>query len=136
VITIDTSGLLAAIGQHDPHHREAVRVLDLDRGPYVIPVAALAEMAYMLETDFPPAVARTFLADLLAGTYQLGCGDPDLRRIQHLTEKYADLPLGMTDAAVISCAEQHGGRVLTFDRRHFGVVGRGERSLTVLPPVA
>jgi uncharacterized protein len=136
VITIDTSGLLAAIGQRDPHHREAVQILGTDPGPYLIPVAALAEMAYMLETDFPPAVQHAFLDDLLAGAYQLACGDPDLPRIKHLTEKYGDLPLGLTDAAVISCAEMHGGRVLTFDRRHFSVVARGERALSVLPPVA
>jgi predicted nucleic acid-binding protein len=99
-------------------------------------MAALAKMAYMIETDFPPSVEQAFLADSLAGAYHLVCGDLDLRRIKSLTEKYHDLPLGLTDAAVISCAEQHGGRVLTFDRRHFGVVARGERTLTVLPPLA
>lgn len=135
MITIDTSALLAAIGRRDPHHREAVQVLESDPGPYLIPVAALAEMAYMLEIDFPPSVGHAFLDDLLAGTYQLACGDPDLPRIKHLTEKYRDLPLGLNDAAVISCAEMHGGRVLTFDRRHFSVVARGEPTLSVLPPV-
>jgi uncharacterized protein len=136
VITIDTSGLLAAIGRRDPHHREAAQILDADPGPYLIPMAALAEVAYMLETDFPPSVEQAFLDDLLAGTYQLACADPNLLRIKRFTEKYSDLPLGLTDAAVISCAEMHGGRVLTFDRRHFSVVGRGERALRVLPPLA
>jgi predicted nucleic acid-binding protein len=136
VITIDTSGLLAAIAQRDPHHQEAAQILDADPGPYLIPLAALAEMAYMLETDFPPLVEQAFLDDLLHGSYQLAGADPNLRRIKQLTEKYNDLPLGMTDAAVISCAETHGGRVLTFDRRHFHVVARGERALRVLPPFA
>lgn len=133
MITIDTSGLLAAIGQRDPHHREAARILDADPGPYLIPVAALAEIAYMLETNFPASVEQVFLDDLLDGSYQLACADPDLRRIKHLTQKYSDLPLGLTDAAVISCAEMHDGRVLTFDRRHFSVVARGEQALSLMP---
>ena len=35
-------------------------------------------------------------------------------------------------AAVIACAERHGGRVLTNDRRHFPIVARGERSIIVV----
>ena len=53
-------------------------------------------------------------------------------RIRLLVRRYADLPLGFVDAAVIACAERRGGRVLTLDRRHFGVVGR-EGTLTLLP---
>jgi len=52
--------------------------------------------------------------------------------IRALTRRYADLPLGFADAAVIACAERHGGRVLTRDLRHFGVVAR-EGRLIVLP---
>jgi predicted nucleic acid-binding protein len=46
--------------------------------------------------------------------------------------RYADLPLGFADASVIACAERHGGRVLTLDLRHFGVVA-GEGRLTLIP---
>jgi predicted nucleic acid-binding protein len=42
------------------------------------------------------------------------------------------LPLGSADAAVIACAERHGGRVLTLDRRHFGVVER-EGTISLVP---
>ncbi|MGI8825296.1 MAG: hypothetical protein ACR2JC_06600 [Chloroflexota bacterium] len=30
--------------QRDPHHLAAAQILDADPGPYIIPVAALAEM--------------------------------------------------------------------------------------------
>jgi len=33
---------------------------------------------------------------------------------------------------VIACAERNGGRILTFDRRDFGVVA-AERRCTILP---
>jgi predicted nucleic acid-binding protein len=38
--------------------------------------------------------------------------------------RYADLPLGFADAAVIACAERAKAEVLTFDRRDFEVVRR------------
>jgi predicted nucleic acid-binding protein len=63
-------------------------------------------------------------------TYWSQQGVPRIRRLVH---RYADLPLGFGDAAAVACAERHGGRVLTMDRRHFLVVARGEKTITVLP---
>lgn len=50
----------------------------------------------------------------------------------NLVRRYADLELGLVDAAVIACAERNGGRVLTLDLRHFGVVAR-EGTITIVP---
>ena len=55
------------------------------------------------------------------------------RRITELVIRYQDLDLGLADAAVIACAERHGGRVLSTDRRHFPLVARGEQTISVLP---
>jgi hypothetical protein len=52
--------------------------------------------------------------------------------MQALIRRYDDLPLGLADAAVIACAERNGGKVLTLDLRHFGVVAR-EGTITILP---
>lgn len=52
--------------------------------------------------------------------------------IRTLVGRYADRPLGLVDAAVISCASRSGGRVLTLDQRDFSVVGR-DVPLTILP---
>jgi predicted nucleic acid-binding protein len=38
--------------------------------------------------------------------------------------RYAELPLGFTDAAVVACAERNGGTVLTFDREALQTVSR------------
>lgn len=53
-------------------------------------------------------------------------------RIGDLVERYADLRLGLVDAAVIACAECSGLRTLTLDQRDFGVVAR-DVPLTLLP---
>ncbi len=131
-MTLDTSGLVAVMDRHDPNHGRAARALADDRGPYVIPTAILAEIAYFLEQKVGGRVLDALLEDLEAGRYRLDCGEEDLSRIRHLVQRYADLPLGFADAAVIACAERHGGKVLTLDFRHFGVVAR-EGTITILP---
>jgi len=45
------------------------------------------------------------------------------------------LALDCVDAAVIACAERNGGRVMSFDRRDFGVVA-AEATTTLVPSVA
>jgi predicted nucleic acid-binding protein len=76
--------------------------------------------------------AATSCLDLETGVYTLECGEQDLPRTRELIRRYADLPLGFADAAVIACAERHGGRVLTLDLRDFGVVAR-EGRITLAP---
>ena len=49
-----------------------------------------------------------------------------------VVQRYEDLPLGFADASVICCAERNGGRVLTLDLRHFGVVA-AEGRISLLP---
>jgi predicted nucleic acid-binding protein len=50
-------------------------------------------------------------------------------------DQYADLPLGVVDAAVVATAERLGvTEVATLDRRHFTVVRpRHTPTLTLLP---
>jgi predicted nucleic acid-binding protein len=92
----------------------------------------LAEVGYMIETRLGSRVLGLFVEDLEAGAYQYECGAEDLPRIRVLVARYADLPLGLSDAAVIACAERSGGRVLTLDQRDFSVVARQAR-ITLVP---
>ncbi|MGH9022933.1 MAG: PIN domain-containing protein, partial [Acidimicrobiia bacterium] len=47
----------------------------------------------------------------------------DWARVVALVDRYADLPLGLVDAAVIAIAERHGAtRIATLDHRDFSVV--------------
>jgi len=132
VIVLDTSGLFAALAVDDEHHGDAVGALDGDRGPLLVPAGILAEVGYMIEAKLGPAVLDAFLDDLIQGAFSFDCGDADLPRIRELVNRYADLPLGLADASVIACAERTGGRILTFDRRDFGVVAR-EGTVALVP---
>jgi predicted nucleic acid-binding protein len=132
VITLDTSALLALFNRADQHHEAAAAVLDCDPGPYLVPGGILAEVTYMLEARHGADKLDSFLEDLESGAFALHCGERDLARIRALVRRYQDLSLGFSDAAVIACAENHDGQVLTFDRRDFDVVAR-EGTITVKP---
>lgn len=131
MITLDTSGLVAIISPADPHHQEALAVLRAESGPRLVPTAILAEIAYILEQRAGPRLTLSFVRDLEKGAYSPDCGVENLARIYQLMDRYQDLPLGLADAAVIACAEQHGRKALTFDS-HFTVVAR-EGTISVLP---
>jgi predicted nucleic acid-binding protein len=124
VITLDTSGILAALNRGDPDHERAREALKADRGPLIVPAGVLAEAGYMVEVDLGAAVLRQFVTDLDDGFYELDCGEGDFTRIGELLDRYADMQLGLADACVIACAERRGKRVLTFDRRDFVPIAR------------
>lgn len=47
----------------------------------------------------------------------------DWQRVSELVDRYRDLPLGGTDASVITLAERHHAtEIATLDHRHFSVV--------------
>jgi predicted nucleic acid-binding protein len=127
MITLDTSGLFALMNRRDPAHQKVRKVLLADPGPYLVPAGILAEITYLLERRYGGKALDAFLEDLESGTFRLDCGEGDLGRVRALASRYADLPLGFADAAVIACAERNGGAVLTLDRRDFGVVAREGR---------
>jgi predicted nucleic acid-binding protein len=135
VITLDTSGVLAALNRADPDHGSARRALESERGPLIVPAGILAEAGYMVEADLGAAVLRRFVADLADGFYELDCGEGDFERVGALLDRYADLKLGLADACVIACAERHAGRVLTFDHRDFIPVAR-EGTISIVPSPA
>lgn len=78
----------------------------------------------MLDRIYGHQLVLRFLQDIRSGEFILDCGENDIPRIAELVARYHDLPLGYADAAVIACAERNGGKVLTLDYRHFGVVAR------------
>ncbi|MGH2794299.1 MAG: type II toxin-antitoxin system VapC family toxin [Actinomycetota bacterium] len=132
MITIDTSGMLALVDPKQRRHADAKRSLLADPGPLIVPAGAMCEIGYHLAKRGGPAVLDSVLTDILEGAFSLDCGDDDLPRIRQLLERYADLNLGFTDAAVIACAERSGGKVLSLDRRDFDVVAR-EGRITIVP---
>lgn len=93
-------------------------------GPLVVPMLAIAEVAYLIGARLEVDVEVRFVSDLAAGAYAI---EPvhaaDWLRIAELVARYRDLPLGTVDASVVAAAERLGvRRIVTLDRRHFSVV--------------
>jgi uncharacterized protein len=132
VITLDTSGIAALFVRKDQRHREAVRALEAARIPTVVPVGILAEVDEVLGRRLAPAASLAFLEGIQTGETLLDCGDLDLPRITTLMSRYAALPLGFADAAVVACAERNGGIVLTFDREALQAISR-DLPITLIP---
>jgi predicted nucleic acid-binding protein len=132
LITLDTSGLFTLLNRKDEDHERVRAAFIQDKGPYLVPAGILAEISYMIERRLGEKVLEAFVADLEARRFVLECGEDDFGRIRELIGRYADLSLGFADASVISCAERNGGKVLTLDLRHFGVVAK-EGNISVLP---
>jgi uncharacterized protein len=132
VITLDTSGIAALFIRKDRRHREAVRALGAARMPTVVPVGILAEVDAVLGRRLAPAASLVFLEGIQTGETLLDCGDLDLPRITMLMSRYAALPLGFADAAVLACAERNGGIVLTFDRDGLQAISR-DLPITLIP---
>lgn len=135
VITLDTSAIIALLSATDEAHARVTTTLRGEASPYLVPAAVLGEVGSFIEDRYGQRVLGRFLDDLVSGAFSIDCGDDDASRIRTLTDRYADLPLGLVDAAVIACAERNGGRVMTLDQRDFSVVGR-EVPLTILPRAA
>lgn len=131
MITLDTSALLPLINRGDPDHERVRETVLSQSRPYVVPAGILAEVAYLLEHRLGAGVLDAFLSDIQLGGFELDCGESDFARIRELATRYADLPLGFADAAVIACAERRGGRVAALDR-DLEIVAR-EGSIVVLP---
>ena len=132
MVTFDTSALLSLFDSRQPLHRDVLEIATANQGALIVPMGIMSEISYFVESRLGHGVLNAFLQDIRDDVYAIYCGEPDIDRIAGLVARYGDLPLGYADAAVIACAERHGGRVATLDHRHFGVVAR-EGTIQIVP---
>jgi predicted nucleic acid-binding protein len=119
-ILADTGPLLAAANARDEAHElAAALVTELGRRLVVLdPV--IVEVDYLLRTRIGSRAARRFLESLIAGEHEVAfLSSVLLRRAAEFDSSYADLDLGVTDAALMAYAERHNLPLLTFDFAHF-----------------
>ena len=122
IAIVDSGPLIAAANTADPAHRACLEALRRPRLRLVIPALCVAEVAYVLTQRQGPAVEAAFLRGLEAFDVQVPYAE-DWPRIAELVERYADFPLGATDASVVVLAERlRTDLLITLDRRHFTAV--------------
>lgn len=119
---VDSSVLYAAADQAELDHARCADLLETTSLTLAFPTLVIAEVAYLVGSRIGAAAERQFVEHLS----QLEIEPPspsDWLRIPELLRRYADLPLGTTDASVVAVAERLGSNTIyTLDRKHFSVV--------------
>jgi uncharacterized protein len=136
VLLVDTGVLLAAADRNDPDHVDCARLVTDEPGPLLTTPLVVAEAGYLIDRQLGPAAEAGFYRSLAAGDLVVeAMGAEDWQRIAELIDRYADLPLGGTDASLVVLAERHSlRRIATLDRRHFSVVRPADGSPFELLP--
>ena len=121
---VDTSALLAYFDANEPRHADVARVIDGARSPLIVSPYVIAELDYLVLTRHGSDAELAVLDELTSGAWELA--DMTSARIRAATEivrRYADQPIGLTDASNIVLADAYRTRqIATLDRRHFDVL--------------
>lgn len=121
MVLVDAGPLVALIHANDRHHQECREVLRSLSAPLVTVWPAVTEAMYLLSFSWR---AQDALWELLRRQVftLLPLGEEDIPRMRELMEKYRDLPMDLTDAALVRVAEREKiRRIFTVDRRDFAV---------------
>jgi predicted nucleic acid-binding protein len=122
IAIVDSGPLIAVANRSDPARRSCLAALQDPAFRLVIPALCVAEAAYFIQARSGSAVEARFLRGLSGFDVQAPFSE-DWARIADLVDRYADLPLGATDASVVALAERFRTNIIiTMDRRHFGTV--------------
>lgn len=135
-LVLDTGPIYSSIDRSDPDHAVVVELLRSTPRPHLVAEPVLFEVDYWLRKLLDVTALEAFVADIVAGRYELVSLEPDdLTRIVEIEARYADADLGFVDAAIVAVAERLDVRtVATFDHRHFAMVRpRHTRTLELLP---
>jgi predicted nucleic acid-binding protein len=119
---VDAGPLYAAADADDEDHLACRAALSRADLRLIVPALAVAEATYFVGRRLGANAESKFLS----GVGKLDVEGPsreDFERMAELVEKYADFPLGGTDASVIALGERvEAPIILTLDRRHFAAV--------------
>lgn len=119
---VDTGPLYAVADEDDDDHRRCLDVLQRADLDLVVPALVVAEATYLVGRRLGPTAEAAFLRGLATLEIE-GPTSDDWAAIAGLVERYADFPLGGTDASVAVLADRLGtDLIVSLDHRHFGVI--------------
>src|SRR5438309_8464908 len=120
----------------DADHAACARLLSETTEPIVVPAPVVVELEWLASSRLQPRAFLAFLSDVEDGRIEVAeLERADYPRIRGLLERYADLPLGFVDAAVLAVVERFAERrIATLDHRHFSVLrSRHGATLELVP---
>lgn len=108
MLVIDASVLVALADTREHHHRACRDLVEGATGPLVVPETVVCEVGHLLQARLGPDAEVAFAASLARGELQVEpIGAAGWIRVHELVQQYRDLPLGISDAAVVAITERH-----------------------------
>jgi len=138
MILVDTGPLVALFDPRDDDHENTKQLLATLRSPLVTTLSVLTEVFHLLSPASRGAEAlRDFIAARGMGVWFMDAGL--LARAFELMHKYADHPMDLADASLVTAAEAlRTTSVFTLDRNDFSTyrarIGRTSKRFRVFDP--
>lgn len=122
IAIVDTGPLYAAADADDDDHEACLAVLERGDLELIVPALVVAEVTYLIGRRLGVRAEATFLRGLEGFEVDAPQG-ADWAAVAALVERYADFPLGGTDASVAVLADRLGTDVIiSLDQRHFAAL--------------
>jgi predicted nucleic acid-binding protein len=120
--------------RRDRDHLRSAQVLSRGDLDFVVPALVVGEVSYFAGEYLGGAAEAAFLRDLSSFEIDLPL-EEEWSQIAKLVERYADFPLGATDASIVVLADRlNVDLIVTLDRRHFGALRMSDgRPFRLLP---
>jgi uncharacterized protein len=128
--------LVAAANSSDPNSSRCQQALrDNRNSELLVPAAALAEAAYLIQKRLGAHAEASLIESLTVAPWRIeGPSEADLVRAALLMRQYLDLPLGLSDALTVACAERLGEHLIASLDNHFRIVKPAHTAaFTVVP---
>jgi hypothetical protein len=134
IAIVDSGPLYAVVDGDDQDHARCVDVLQRGDIDLIIPALVVAEVTYLVGRRLGANVEANFLRGLSRLEVEAPAAE-DWPLIADLVTRYADFPLGGTDASVVALGHRLGtDLIVTLDRRHFGAIPSEDgRAFRLLP---
>ena len=119
----DTGFVFAVLDGKDEHHEACSAIYGLESGTAALPDVVLPELAYLILRELRVENLVSFLQKVVNGDFVIErTTREDLARAAGILEQYDDNNIDLADAVIVAMAERlEITRILTVDRRHFGV---------------
>lgn len=122
-VLVDTGGLFALADANDVSHDAVVTYVKSVDETLIVPVTVLSELDYLITSRLGIQAEIAILRSIDANEFRLENLElTDFRRAIEIIQRYAGSDVGFVDASIAAIAERLGvRRILTVDRRHFGM---------------
>ena len=123
MIIADTGAFVAVLNSRDEYHSLAQSAFAIKSELLITTYPVISEACHLIKRSVGLEGEQLFLQTIVAGVAEVfQLQNSHLLRMTKLMKKYADLPMDLADASLVVLAEElKDGRILTTDRRDFGV---------------